>query len=78
MVCIKTHRVRGALFHIPEALFDLDASLKTARFAGVLWRQRQVDKRRRDVMTPVSSDEEPAAALHGCEGTELILMTAEL
>lgn len=34
----------------------LDGSLEAAGFVSVLWRQRQVDKSQRDVMTPTIND----------------------
>lgn len=34
----------------------LDGSLEAAGFVSVLWRQRQVDKRQLDVMTPTIND----------------------
>lgn len=55
----------------------LDGSLEAAGFVSVLWRQRQVDKSQRDVMTPPSMTKS-----HRClcmlQKVHLILMTAEL
>lgn len=72
---VHTVKMTGFFFHIAGAILIQQKQHGLLVSCGD---GRQVDKRRRDVMAPATADGEPAAALHGRESAELILMTAEL